>query len=157
MEMQLERHDEMAVITLNRPHALNALNAALIRDIGAAIDRLAARLLGRHVGGGSEDQPGRGGVLRHSRRQRKARVGGLRLPRFGEPEIEDLDRPVWPELDVGRFEITVDDALLVRRLESFGDLERDGDRLGAGDRAARDSLGEILAFDEFHDEEGHGA
>jgi len=42
MEMQLERHDEMAVITLNRPHALNALNAALIRDIGAAIDEVAA-------------------------------------------------------------------------------------------------------------------
>jgi len=42
MEMQLERRDEMAVITLNRPHALNALNAALIRDIGAAIDEVAA-------------------------------------------------------------------------------------------------------------------
>ena len=42
MEMQLERRDEMAVITLNRPHALNALNTALIRDIGAAIDEVAA-------------------------------------------------------------------------------------------------------------------
>ncbi|MDH3701908.1 MAG: enoyl-CoA hydratase-related protein [Alphaproteobacteria bacterium] len=42
MEMQLERRDEMAVITLNRPHALNALNSALIRDIGAAIDEVAA-------------------------------------------------------------------------------------------------------------------
>jgi enoyl-CoA hydratase len=42
MEMQLERRDEMAVITLNRPKALNALNTALIRDIGAAIDEVAA-------------------------------------------------------------------------------------------------------------------
>ncbi len=42
MEMQLERRDEMAVITLNRPQALNALNTALIRDIGAAIDEVAA-------------------------------------------------------------------------------------------------------------------
>ncbi len=42
MEMQLERRDEMAVVTLNRPHALNALNTALIRDIGAAIDEVAA-------------------------------------------------------------------------------------------------------------------
>lgn len=42
MEMQLERRDEAAVITLDRPKALNALNTQLIRDIGSAIDEVAA-------------------------------------------------------------------------------------------------------------------
>ena len=42
MEMQFERRDEIAVVTLNRPQALNALNTALIRDIGKTIDEVAA-------------------------------------------------------------------------------------------------------------------
>jgi len=40
----------------------------------------------------------------------------------------------------------------VRGLERFGDLPGDGDRFVEGDRAARDAPGEILAFDELHDE-----
>lgn len=38
MSIELTRHDAFAVITLNRPEALNALSFALIRDIGAAIE-----------------------------------------------------------------------------------------------------------------------
>ena len=34
-----------------------------------------------------------------------------------------------PHLDVGGLQVTVNDALLVRGLESFGDLLRDGQRL----------------------------
>ncbi len=49
------------------------------------------------------------------------------LPRFGEPEVEHLDRAVGSQLDVRRFEIAVHDALLVRRLKRFGDLQCDGD------------------------------
>jgi enoyl-CoA hydratase len=41
MAVELTRRDECAVITLNRPDALNALNAGMIRDIGAAIDEVA--------------------------------------------------------------------------------------------------------------------
>ena len=41
MAVDLTRRDECAVITLNRPEALNALNAGMIRDIGAAIDEVA--------------------------------------------------------------------------------------------------------------------
>jgi len=38
----LERKDAVGIITLNRPQALNALSAALIRDLGAALDELEA-------------------------------------------------------------------------------------------------------------------
>jgi enoyl-CoA hydratase len=38
----LERRGAVGLITLNRPQALNALSAALIRDLGAALDELEA-------------------------------------------------------------------------------------------------------------------
>jgi enoyl-CoA hydratase len=38
----LERKGTVGLITLNRPQALNALSAALIRDLGAALDELEA-------------------------------------------------------------------------------------------------------------------
>jgi enoyl-CoA hydratase len=41
MILELTRRDEFSVITLNRPEALNALNAQMIADISAAIDEVA--------------------------------------------------------------------------------------------------------------------
>ena len=38
----LERKGAVGLITLNRPQALNALSASLIRDLGAALDELEA-------------------------------------------------------------------------------------------------------------------
>ena len=46
----------------------------------------------------------------------------------------------------------MDDPLLVRRFERLGNLSRDRQRLVAGNRPARDSLRQILAFDEFEHE-----
>jgi enoyl-CoA hydratase len=40
MSIDLSFHDEIAVITIDRPEALNALTFALIKDIGAAIDEV---------------------------------------------------------------------------------------------------------------------
>jgi enoyl-CoA hydratase len=40
MAIELTFHEEFALITLNRPEALNALSFALIKDIGAAIDNV---------------------------------------------------------------------------------------------------------------------
>jgi enoyl-CoA hydratase len=42
MAVELTRIEEFALITLNRPEALNALSFAVIRDLGAAFDRAAA-------------------------------------------------------------------------------------------------------------------
>jgi len=42
MPVELSRQDEFAVITLNRPEALNALSFQVVREIGAAIDEAAA-------------------------------------------------------------------------------------------------------------------
>ena len=42
MSIELTRIEEFALITLNRPEALNALSFALIRDLGRAFDEVAA-------------------------------------------------------------------------------------------------------------------
>jgi enoyl-CoA hydratase len=41
MSIEFKRIEEFALITLNRPHALNALSFALIRELGALFDRVA--------------------------------------------------------------------------------------------------------------------
>ena len=42
MSLQLRRLDELALITLDRPEALNALSFALLRELGTAFDEVAA-------------------------------------------------------------------------------------------------------------------
>jgi enoyl-CoA hydratase len=42
MSIQLQRLEEFALITLNRPDALNALNIALLGELGRAFDEVAA-------------------------------------------------------------------------------------------------------------------
>ena len=51
---------------------------------------------------------------------------------FCESEVEHLDDAIGPDLDVGRLEVTMDDALVVRGLERVGNLTGDGQRLFEG-------------------------
>jgi hypothetical protein len=124
-------------------------------DVGLPVDRPPFRLLGRHVGGRAEDDA----LLRRRqaecRRLREAgrRARRLALERFGEAEVEHLHAPLGRHLHVRRLEVAVDDALLVRRVERAGDLDRDRERLVDRQRPLRDPLGERLAFDQFEDEE----
>ena len=76
------------------------------------------------------------------------RIGELR-----EAEVEHLDCAVGPQLDVGRFEVAVDDAVLVRRFERLGDLPRDREGLVHRQSPAGDSLGEGRPLDELHRQE----
>jgi enoyl-CoA hydratase len=40
MALHLTRIDELALVTLDRPKVLNALNFDLLRDLGAALDQV---------------------------------------------------------------------------------------------------------------------
>ncbi len=76
-------------------------------------------------------------------------MSGLRRTEcLRQAEVEDLDDTGRRDLDVGRLEIAVHDAFLMRRLERVGDLSRVLERLGHRDRSPRDPLRERLAFDE---------
>jgi hypothetical protein len=75
-----------------------------------------------------------------------------RLDRLRQAEVQDLHGAIGTDLHVGRLQIAMNDRLLVRRFEGFGNLARDGQRLVERDRAARQPLRQILALDEFHHE-----
>ena len=112
---------------------------------------MSARLLGAHVGGRAEDGAGPGKIV--AERGGLAR-GLVQVQRLGEPEIEQLDFAVGRDLDVGRLEIAMDDAFLVRRLERVGDLQRNLERLFHGYGATLQALGERFTVDQFeHDRE----
>ena len=117
-------------------------------DVGALVDRLAARLLRRHVGGGAEDEPGRGpGVGEGGRlRQVPARPAArsVAAPGLRETEVEDLDLALRRQLHVRGLQVAVDDALLVGFFQGLGDLLREADRFVERDgprfsRSARSS------------------
>ena len=62
------------------------------------------------------------------------------IERFGETEVQHLHHAVGAHLDVGGFQIAMNDPLLVRGFEGFGDLPGDGQRFIERDRAAGDAL-----------------
>ena len=58
----------------------------------------------------------------------------------GDAEIGDLDAPVLHHEDVVRFDVAVDKTVLVRMMQSLGNLTRNGERRGNGQASARIKL-----------------
>ena len=71
---------------------------------------------------------------------------------FASPKSSTFTVPSGAHLDVGGLEIAVDDALLVRGFERFGDLLGDRQRFVKRNRPLRDAIGERRSFDELHHE-----
>ena len=61
------------------------------------------------------------------------------MEELGEAEVEHLDLAVRRQLDIGRFQIAVTDAPLVRHFERFEDLLRDGEGLFRRHRSIADA------------------
>ena len=76
----------------------------------------------------------------------------------GQPEVEDLHPWIAAgaavQDDVGGFQVTMNDVLLVRGVEGVGDLPGDGESLRDRHRAAVEAFGECGPFDEFEHEHG---
>ena len=83
-----------------------------------------------------------------------AAAGSLALR---ETEIEHLDGAVIADLDVGRLEIAMHDAGLVRRFERLGNLPRDGEGFVKGNRALRDAIRERRPLHQLHHERRNAA
>ena len=62
------------------------------------------------------------------------RVGHRLLERFRKTEVEHFDDAIRPQLDVGRLEIAMDDALLVRGFERERYLHGNADGLAGRQR-----------------------
>jgi hypothetical protein len=71
---------------------------------------------------------------------------------FRESEVENLDDAVGRHLDVGRLQIAMDHARVVRGFERRADLDGQRQHLGNWNRPVRDAVGERLSLDELQDE-----
>jgi hypothetical protein len=121
-------------------------------QVDAPVDRPAARLLGRHVGRRA-DEPA---CFRRQRAVVRGAAAVSARDRLREPEVEQLHfrlEPVERQTDVGRLEVAVDHARVVRRLEPLGDLASDRERLRDRERAAPQPVLERLAGHELEREE----
>ena len=107
-------------------------------DVGAAVHRPPRRLLGAHV--------------RHSPHHRP-RIHEWSVMNLRDAEVEHLRRAVGQHDDVGRLDVEVHDAGVVRVLESARDLQRDRERFVEGETSASDPLLQRLAFVQRHRDE----
>ena len=89
----------------------------------------------------------------------RLRVGDIRprlspfgSQRFGEPEVQHLDRAVAPHFDVCGLEVAMDDPVLVRGFERLCDLSRDRECLFDWNRPAGDVVRKRLAINELQRE-----
>jgi hypothetical protein len=78
--------------------------------------------------------------------------GFSRTNRFSQTEVENLDNAVWPDFDVGRLQIAMDDAVRVRAFKGVAHLPRDRKNFVRRQGTAPETLGEVFALDEFHGE-----
>ena len=125
-------------------------------DVGALVDRLAPRLLGRHVGGGAEDDPGRGAGLGEGGRLRES----AEAPRAARPS-RALARPKSRTLTLPSGVTFTLAGLRSRWTMPFSCASSRAsatcfaiaDRLVDRNRPALQALGEILALDQLHDQE----
>jgi hypothetical protein len=76
-----------------------------------------------------------------------------RRARSGEAEIEDLGLVPAGDEDVGRLDVTVDHALLVRRLQAVGDLCGQRQDHLCRERPAVDIAVQRLALEQLHGDE----
>ena len=118
-------------------------------DVGSAVDRLPADLLGAHVAHGSGDHSGLRGDRAPSRfvlHRAAERFVPLR-----QPEVENSREAGGCDHDVLGLDVAVDDALFVRRGESVRDFSGDLRRLPWTNRSARKPRSERLSRDELGD------
>jgi hypothetical protein len=75
------------------------------------------------------------------------------LPQLGDSEVEDLQVTVLVDAQIGWLEVAMQEVLLVRRGESFGDLYPEADHFALGKPPSLQDVAQSLAGDVFHDDE----
>ena len=112
-------------------------------EVAALVGLVPLRLFGAHIRRRAKQHADTG----HRRRRRECRRGRevhpavrLRLRQLREAEVEHLDRPIRPQLDVCRLQIAMNDPARVCGFEGIRDLLGDRQRLIERDRTTREPL-----------------
>jgi hypothetical protein len=114
--------------------------------VRAEIERLAERLLGRHVGERADRHARHG----HARRRRRRIVRTLGGQPLGQAEVDDLREAVGRDHHVLGLQVAVDDPNGVGLGQPLGDLRRNREHLLRRQRAACERLAKRLPLDELH-------
>ena len=125
-------------------------------DIGAAVHGLAAGLLGAHVAGRAQNDPGLGRP--HGNGGRiclLAGAPGVFLGGLCQAEIQHLDITIGTHFDIGGLQVAMDDAPLVSVLERLRYLAGDPQNFLEREGTGLDPVGERGALDQFHDQRTH--
>ena len=122
-------------------------------NVGALVDGFPLRLLGAHVRGGAKDEAHLGHRRRGDRRREREAAATAHsrrgVDRLGQSEVEHLHRPARRQLDVGGFQVAVDDPCAVRGLERIADLFGGMKRLVDRQWPLRDPIRQRGALDEL--------
>ena len=128
-------------------------NGSEREQIGAGIEILAARLLGRHVGNCADGSAGAGQMVRLDRclrgSKRTARAGCY----FGQSEIENLGVSTFGHKNVRRLDVPVNDVLGMGGVERVSDLDGQREQGIEFERMARDHMLQRRAIQKLHDDE----
>ena len=127
-------------------------DAAEGEEIGAGIQFPALHLFGGHIGNGAERGAGTG-------EQRIERGGGILRGRncrrnFREAEVENFNVAAGGGKNVGRLDVSMDDAFGVSGVKALGNLHGEVEELFEWKRLAGDQVLEGLALEALHGDEG---
>ncbi len=118
--------------------------------VRSEVERLAERLLGRHVPHGADDHAGLG-PGRDRGRVRQLAALPRRLDQLDEAEVEDLDDPLPRHHYVLGLQVPMDDAGRVRLGQPVGDLSRERQKSLERKGAAREQqLPKGVSLDKLH-------
>ena len=132
-------------------------HGAEAEKIGAQIEILAARLLGRHICNGADGDAGTGEMRSIVQCRTVGKIGG----RFragardvlGEAEVENFCVAGVGYENVGGLDVAMDDAFGVSDVERGGDLRAEIEQSVRGKRPAADALAKRLPFEQLHGDE----
>ena len=121
------------------------------KEVGAGIEFLAKRLLGRHIGDRAHGSA-RTGEMDGERRRSCA--AGFKFPVSGrqlcQTEIEDLRLATIGDKDISRLDVAVKDVFAVRGIERIGELDGQIKQLIHRQRLTADLLIKGHAFQKLH-------
>src|SRR5664279_4096144 len=73
---------------------------------------------------------------------------------LGKAEVEDLCGAAIHKENIGRFDVSMNDAFVVGCFQSIGNLDSEIEKLRNRDRLSRNTALQSLAFEKFHSDKG---